>query len=141
MPTTIQAFNRFMARFIVQKKRCNDLKEKLTKENKKLVEMQTQALEYLEALDTKSHKKGNVTVSIKDCPSVKLEDRAKFFSYLLKRKDGKDALMSMITAAGASKFYFEEEAVAISKGKGLRFKIPGMGQPSVHRTVSLRGVE
>jgi len=143
MPTekTIKDFKRFCVKLVNQKKRAMKAKDASTKENKALIELQAQAVEWLKALGTKNHAYGKALVYLKDCTNVPMLDKGVLYKYLKKRKDFDDIMMAMINAKDAADFYFAEEKLAIEKKKGLTFKIPGMGKSKTHQTAIIKGVK
>lgn len=112
-------------------------KEAETKElNKQLSRMQMQAIAILKDLNRKAYPSPHGSVGITEKWSVPTpkteEDKRAFFAYL--KEKGMLYAYATVNSNSLQAFYATEKELAENEGRGMEFRIPGIGESKLFET-------
>jgi hypothetical protein len=129
---TIQEFEAMCEKIAAQRAVVAEHEELLEEQKQICKKLEAEAMQALESEGLKSYKgkKGAVTQEVR--LSVKIpqsdEDRESFFNYLRER-DIYNAMIS-VNSTTLNSWYAKEFELAKDAGRGLGFKVPGIGEPT-----------
>lgn len=140
---TVKELNELCEQAFLQREKVEEAKKAYKEEDEKLDKLQATLIEYLNHVGHSSWKTDHGTITRVERWSVTVpktkEDKLLLFAYLQE----KDMFFEMVNINSKSLqgFYREEQEEAVRSGKVLLetdFKIPGIGEPKMVQTISMR---
>ena len=138
MNITVDEFKQYCLKMFEQRKKCERMKDELKVENKYLEGMKKQVLEYLSHFELDNFDTGLGKVSSVNKTSVKVVDKTALKEYM--EREGIFEDMFTFNSNTINAFYKSELEKAIEEGND-EFEIDGLSEPSIHTTISMRGVK
>lgn len=140
MSMTIVEFEGICQSLRDQRAVVDQAKEAYELEVRKADDIEAKILECLEQMGRTNYKSKVGTVSITHRTSFKLpgspEEKEAYFNYL-REKDMYDSMIS-VNSSKHNSFCKAELELAEAEGRGLDFKIPGVAEPTINKTLSFR---
>lgn len=135
----LDEFNLLCREIWNKKLECDEFDKLASEKKKELEELKTRALAFMEnSTIDKFSVKGFGNISVMARSSVKVpagEERQKFFNYL--REQGTFENMVTVNSNTLNAWYQQELESAITRGD-VDFKIPGIEEPKIYKTLTLR---
>lgn len=139
---TIAEFEGILESLRLQRGKIDEAKEAYEAEVMKGDDIEKKILECLEQMGRTSYKGKVGTVSITHRTSFRLpaspEEKEAYFNYL--RDKGMYDSMISVNSQKHNSFCKAEMEIAEAEGRGLDFKIPGVLEPTINKTLSFRKV-
>jgi hypothetical protein len=140
METTVLDMEQLTEKIQAKRLEIDQAQDVVKELNKQLASLELTMMEKLHELGKDSYKSEVGTISIIHRTSFKTpktpEEKAAFFDYL-RAKNMFDALVS-VNSQTLNSFCKAELETAIAEGRGLDFKIPGIGEPTVQEIIGFR---
>lgn len=140
---TVKELNELCAKAFEQREKVEEMKKALKEQDEVLDKIHAKLIEYLNEVGHASWKTEHGTITRVERWSVTvpktLEEKALFFAYLKEREMFDE--MVTVNSKTLQSFYREEQEEAVRSGKVLLetdFKIPGIGEPTMVQTISMR---
>jgi hypothetical protein len=137
---TIDEVEGAIQKLIDQRAKYDEAKKASNAESAKVDELEMQMVEMLKSMGRKNFQGLGGTVSITHRTSVKTpktdEEKKAFFEYL----EQKNLFLKLasVNSQSLNSWYNEEHSNAVAEGRGADFSVPGIGEPTLTETLSLR---
>lgn len=140
-PVTYEQFDGLCEKMFEQKAKVEAATQVLKDLNKELGRLQMQALATLKQINRTSHTSPHGTVGIQERWRVSVpktdEDKKALFAYMKER--GVLMAYATVNSNSLNAYFNEEQEVANKEGRGMEFKMPGVGESKLFETCRLTG--
>jgi len=134
----LSEFKAYCLEMFEQKRKIDKMKTAVSHESKKLEDMKSRVVEYLEEHELQNFDTGEGKVSKMIRSSVKITDKPALFEYL--KKEGIFEDLATINFQTLNAFYKERAEKAYNESD-FSFKLDGVSEPTLFTTIQMRGIK
>lgn len=137
---TVEEFDKLVLSLFEKRKEYEEKKRISAEAGEEVDRLQGQVVMALKELGRSSYKSDAGTVSITERWRVNLpsneEDKKAFFNYL--KEKGLLWQYATVNSNSLNSLFLTEWEIAKEEGRGMEFKVPGIGEPKLFESLSMR---